>query len=76
MIVQRVGYIIPFALVAAFIGCISNGLYSTFSPNTSTAKWVGYQILNGIGRGVGMPLVSTAVPDLSRLLLQNRTVLT
>jgi hypothetical protein len=45
-------------MLAAAIGSISNGLYSTFSPSTSMAKWVGYQVLNGAGRGVGMPMVS------------------
>lgn len=58
MTVQRTGYVVPFAMAAAVIGSISNGLYSTFSPSTSTSQWVGYQILNGVGRGVGMPLVS------------------
>lgn len=55
---QITGYVIPYAMIAAAVGSISNGLYSTFSPTTSTAQWVGYQILNGFGRGVGMPMVS------------------
>lgn len=58
MVVQQTGYVIPYAMLAAVIGSVSNGLYSTFSPTTSAAKWIGYQILNGIGRGVGMPMVS------------------
>ncbi|KAH6617164.1 major facilitator superfamily domain-containing protein [Chaetomium tenue] len=59
--VQQTGYVIPFAMLAAVIGSISNGLYSTFSPTTPTGKWIGYQILNGIGRGVGMPMAILAV---------------
>ncbi|KAG7286456.1 hypothetical protein NEMBOFW57_008767 [Staphylotrichum longicolle] len=59
--VQRTGYVIPFAIAAAIIGAISNGLYSTSSPSTSTSQWIGYQILNGVGRGVGMPLAVIAV---------------
>ena len=57
-IVEWTGYIVPFAVLASVIGCISNGLYSTLSPTTSTAQWVVYQVLNGVGRGIGMPLVS------------------
>lgn len=55
---ELTGYVIPYALFAAIVGTISNGLYSTFSPTTSSAKWIGYQVLNGVGRGVGMPMVS------------------
>ncbi|KAH6617732.1 major facilitator superfamily domain-containing protein [Chaetomium sp. MPI-SDFR-AT-0129] len=60
-LVQITGYVIPYALMAAAAGSISNGMYSTFSPTTSTAEWVGYQILNGFGRGVGMPMAVLAV---------------
>ncbi|KAH6842670.1 major facilitator superfamily domain-containing protein [Chaetomium sp. MPI-CAGE-AT-0009] len=55
------GYVIPYAMLAAVIGSVSNGLYSTFSPTTPSAKWIGYQVLNGIGRGVGMPMAILAV---------------
>lgn len=37
---------------------ISSGLLSTFEPNTSTGKWVGYLILGGFGRGFGIQIVS------------------
>ncbi|KAK3903976.1 major facilitator superfamily domain-containing protein [Staphylotrichum tortipilum] len=60
-LVERTGHIIPFAVAAAVIGCISNGLYSTLSPTTPAAQWIGYQILNGVGRGIGMPLAIVAV---------------
>ncbi|EAQ84790.1 hypothetical protein CHGG_08804 [Chaetomium globosum CBS 148.51] len=54
------GYVIPYAMLAAVIGSVSNGLYSTFSPTTPVGKWIGYQILNGVGRGVGMPMAILA----------------
>jgi hypothetical protein len=57
VIVERTGYVIPYAMVGGALGAISNGLYSTFTPTTPTERWVGYQILNGIGRGVGMQMV-------------------
>ncbi|KAK4133710.1 hypothetical protein BT67DRAFT_404167 [Trichocladium antarcticum] len=60
-LVERTGYVIPFAMLAGTIGAVSNGLYSTFSPTTPTAQWVVYQVLNGIGRGFGMQMPVLAV---------------
>jgi hypothetical protein len=42
---------------------IANGLLSTLSPSTSTAKWVGYQILLGVGRGLGTQTSIIAVQN-------------
>ncbi|KAK0644201.1 major facilitator superfamily domain-containing protein [Cercophora newfieldiana] len=61
MMVEKVGYILPFAVFAGILAAVSNGLYSTFSVHTTTAAWIGYQILNGIGRGTGMAMPLTAV---------------
>jgi hypothetical protein len=45
-------------MLSAMVGAASNGLYSTLSPTTLTGQWVGYQIFNGVGRGMGMQMVS------------------
>ncbi|KAI8238259.1 Efflux pump mlcE [Colletotrichum sp. SAR 10_86] len=60
MLIPKVGRIPPFALFAAATTAIGSGLYGTFQPNTSTGKWVGYQILAGVGQGFGfqMPLIA------------------
>lgn len=42
---------------------VSNGLLSTLSPSTSTGKWIGYQILLGAARGMGMQMPLTAVQN-------------
>jgi len=60
-IVERTGYVIPYAMLSGIIGSVSNGLYSTFKPDTATSKWVGYQVLNGVGRGFGMQMVRTPI---------------
>ncbi|KAI9646521.1 hypothetical protein NHQ30_004514 [Ciborinia camelliae] len=46
-----------FASVLLSVGC---GLFGTFSPSTPVGKWIGYQILYGVGRGLGiqMPILS------------------
>lgn len=63
-IVSRLGYYLPWPILAGAISAIGNGLVSTFTPSTPTAKWVGYQILLGAGRGSGMQMVcSDTLPD-------------
>jgi hypothetical protein len=39
---------------------IAGGLLSTLKPDSSNGKWIGYQILSGLGRGCGlqMPIVA------------------
>lgn len=39
------------------IGC---GLISTFTIETSTGVWIGYQIIAGAGRGCGLQMVCFA----------------
>jgi hypothetical protein len=55
--VNMVGYYIPVALFASVLLSIGSGLMSTFSPTTSTGKWIGYQIIYGVGRGLGVQMV-------------------
>ncbi|KAI0104436.1 putative MFS multidrug transporter [Daldinia grandis] len=62
-LVGRVGYYLPFALIAAVMVTIANGILSTLSPTTSTGKWIGYQIIHGVGRGLGMQMPILAVQN-------------
>ena len=39
------------------VQCVGNSLAMLFSPTTSTAQWVGYQILIGAGRGMVFQVV-------------------
>lgn len=56
-IVNNVGYYIPVALFAAVLLSVGSGLIATFSPSTPAGKWIGYQILYGAGRGLGLQMV-------------------
>ena len=56
--VGKLGYYLPWSVASGAIVAIGSGLISTFTPQTSTAKWVGYQFLAGIGRGCGMQMAS------------------
>jgi hypothetical protein len=56
-VVGKLGYYLPWSLGSAVVVAVAAGLISTFKPNTTTATWVGYQFLGGIGRGCGLQMV-------------------
>lgn len=41
---------------------IGSGLMSTFSPSTPIGKWIGFQIIYGAGRGLGLQMVCSMTP--------------
>lgn len=65
--VTKVRYYLPIGVGAAVLNCITMGLFTTFGINTSTATWVGYQILGGVGRGLGMQVVCSLPSPISCL---------
>ncbi|KAH8434236.1 uncharacterized protein LDX57_011874 [Aspergillus melleus] len=62
-LVGKLGYYLPWSVASGVITAIGNGLVSTFSPSTSTGKWVGYQILLGAGRGLGFQAPIIAIQN-------------
>lgn len=52
--VKKVGYYTPSLIASSVIMPIGLGLLTTFTPETGHAKWIGYQILFGLGLGLGM----------------------
>ncbi|KAL9107000.1 MAG: hypothetical protein Q9227_008036 [Pyrenula ochraceoflavens] len=61
--VGRLGYYLPWIIVGAVMMAIANGTLSTLSPGTSSGKWIGYQIILGVGRGLGMQMPLIAVQN-------------
>ncbi|KAI0405956.1 major facilitator superfamily domain-containing protein [Xylaria palmicola] len=57
---SKIGYYVPFIYLAVILAPIGAGLLSTLKPDTSTAKWIGYQILFGFGSGCGFQLPQIA----------------
>lgn len=55
-LVTKLGYYLPWALLAGVGGAIGSGLLTTFTPWTSLGKIIGYQIVYGI-RGAGLQMV-------------------
>ncbi|EXA01913.1 major facilitator superfamily domain-containing protein [Fusarium oxysporum f. sp. albedinis] len=48
------GYYTPFMIAGSILMAIGFGIITTFEVETSTAKWIGYQLIAGIGVGVGL----------------------
>ena len=45
------------------LSIIGSGLLTTLTPTTSTGKWVGYQIIQGVGGGFGIQIPVIAVQN-------------
>lgn len=68
--VGKLGYYLPFSLISAVLIAIGNGLISTFTPDTSAGKWIGYQIILGAGTGGGLQMVGFTLSFIhTRILL-------
>ena len=52
--ITAIGYYAPFMILSTIFMSIGAGLLTTFQPDTASAKWIGYQVLAGIGLGLGM----------------------
>jgi hypothetical protein len=52
-LISVIGYYTPVMLFCMVLYAIGSGFITTFSLNTSTAQWFGYQVLAGLGIGVG-----------------------
>ncbi|KAK8137671.1 MFS multidrug transporter [Apiospora sp. TS-2023a] len=61
--ISKIGYYLPFAVLGGILNSIGNGLLSTLTPTTETAKWVGYQIVTGAGRGAAMQICIIAIQN-------------
>lgn len=49
----RTGHYMPFIVASCIFMPIGAGLLTTLKVNSSSAKWIGYQVIYGIGSGFG-----------------------
>jgi MFS family permease len=54
ILVSKLGYYTPFFTLSTVLMTIGAGLLTTLTPTTGHAKWIGYQVLFGLGLGSGM----------------------
>ena len=61
VLVTVLGYYTPWMIGSSVLMSIGAGLLSTWEVDTGSGKWIGYQILYGIGVGIGMQQALIAV---------------
>ncbi|KAJ5733693.1 hypothetical protein N7493_002479 [Penicillium malachiteum] len=50
-LISVLGYYLPFLFAGGAISAIGYGLLSLLNPTTPASKWIGYQVLYGVGSG-------------------------
>lgn len=60
-IITIIGYYAPFMWIGAAILTVGCGMLYTLRVDTNAGRWIGYQILAGIGAGAGMQVPFLAV---------------
>ena len=65
-LVSKIGWYNPFMFAPITIGAVGAGLIYTWDIDTPTSRLVGYQILYGVGTGLGMQQAIVAVQAGSR----------
>ena len=60
-VVSKFGYTTPPAVIGSAIGTVGLGLLTLLKPDTTTAQWVGYEVLTAAGFGISIQQCFTAV---------------
>ena len=58
---SKVGYYTPLAIIGTCIMAVGAGMLTTFEVDTSSGKWIGYQVLYGFGLGSCFQIPNLAV---------------
>jgi hypothetical protein len=61
VITSRTGYYTPPMIVASLILSVGAGLLTTWTVTTKQAEWIGYQVIFGLGLGLGMQQGNLAI---------------
>lgn len=61
VIVRIWGHYVPYMVVGELIAIAGAALLTRLQPDTSTAHWVAYLVVTGLGMGVAMQLPYTAI---------------
>ncbi|OQE04920.1 hypothetical protein PENVUL_c028G01477 [Penicillium vulpinum] len=64
MMTEILGYYLPWNLGGSSMTAIGYGLMSMIKPTTSSSKWIGYQILYGVGSGAMTSAPYVAIQNL------------
>ncbi|CAJ0546591.1 Ff.00g012180.m01.CDS01 [Fusarium sp. VM40] len=61
VLVSKIGYYTPFAIGGAAILVVGSALFTTWTADVSTGKWVGYQMIAGAGMGLALQQPAIAI---------------
>ncbi|KAK7732978.1 hypothetical protein SLS57_000922 [Botryosphaeria dothidea] len=62
-IIGKIGHFVPFLVIGGCLVTIGSGLMYTWDLHTPSGKWIGYQIIAGIGNGLAFQVPMTAVQN-------------
>ncbi|KAK4665413.1 hypothetical protein QC763_401570 [Podospora pseudopauciseta] len=60
-LIMAIGYVIPLATMSTVLLSVASGLYSLLRPGSPTGWWVGFQVLAGVGSGLGLQVAIIAI---------------
>lgn len=62
-LITTLGHYTPFMIACAAVTAVGCGLLTTLRPDSPSSQWIGYQIVLGLGLGLGMqqPLMAVQV---------------
>lgn len=60
-LVQRIGYYTPFMIAGSCLMAVGSGLLTTWNMGTSSSKWIGFQVILGLGVGWTMQHPNLAI---------------
>ncbi|KAH6714975.1 MFS multidrug transporter [Leptodontidium sp. MPI-SDFR-AT-0119] len=63
ILVGKMGYYLPWGILAGILLSVGCGLISLYSLTTPMSQWIGYQIILGAGRGTGMQIPIIAIQN-------------
>jgi hypothetical protein len=59
-VTERIGYYVPAMCLSPILCSVGAGMLSTLQPDSGHSKWIGYQVLFGLGLGCGFPVSTLA----------------
>nr|GAT48883.1 DHA14-like major facilitator [Mycena chlorophos] len=62
-VITKIGYYAPFMIAASAVAAIGTGLISTLKVNSNHTRWIPFEIICGLGIGMGMqqPMLAAQV---------------
>lgn len=61
VLTTKTGYYNPFVIIGTILAAIGTGLYTTFDLDSGQPAWIGYQVISGLGLGLGVQMPVVAV---------------